>query len=84
MLLTFRAEKMLSRCRKEGMGDMLTPDVVKCIHLLDGKKGTTQNWRAVVHDEPLVWIPADEDIIEAVKYLGEDSGVYVAEADCEI
>lgn len=72
---TFRAEKMLARVRREGKGELLDKETVAFIKSLDGKVGNDNNWRSVVHDEPLVWI-------DGVK-TEDGIGVYVAACDCD-
>ena len=70
---TFRAEKMLRRIKEENREHLLDDDVVSLIKKLDGKVGNDYNWQSFVYDEPVVWIPADDD----------QDGTYVALCDCD-
>lgn len=47
--------------------------MIALIKKLDGKVGNDYNWESFVRDNPLVWIPADED----------QNGTYVALCDCD-
>lgn len=69
MELTFRAEKMLNRVKKEGREHLLDDATMELIKRLDGKKGNDYNWQSVVNFEDVVYI-AEED-------------VYVARCDCD-
>lgn len=73
MLVTFRAEKMLKRVKKEGLEHLLDEKTLEYIKLLDGKEGNDFNWESVVKGEDLVWIPSDDD----------HEGCYVARCDCD-
>lgn len=73
MLVTFRAQKMIDRVKKEGREDLLDEETLKTIKMLDGKQANDHNWQSVVMHEPLAWIEADED----------QDGMYVALCDCE-
>lgn len=70
---TFRAEKMFARVKKENLEHFLDAEMVELIKKLDGKKGDDRNWESVLNDNPLVWIPADDD----------HNGTYVALCDCD-
>lgn len=69
----FRAEKMLARIKREGRENLLDEETISFIRLLDGKVGNDYNWESFVNDNPLVWIPEDED----------QKGTYVALVDCD-
>lgn len=71
MMVTFRAQKMIDRIKKEGRE--LDDETLKTIKMLDGKQANDHNWQSVVMHEPLAWIEADED----------QGGMYVALCDCE-
>lgn len=58
MIMTFRADKMIERVKREGMEHMLDEDTLAYIRSLDGFQGDANNWRATVYGEPLVWLPA--------------------------
>ena len=73
MKRTFRAQRMIDRCIKEGKGDMLDEQTVKMIWSLDAKTGNDYNWASVVNGEDLVWIPEE----------GDFEGAYVAGCDCD-
>ena len=66
---TFRAQKMIDRCKQEGKGDLLTEETVKFIKSLDGQTGTDYNWKSQVMGEPLVWL--------------EEAQTYVNIEDCD-
>ena len=67
---TFRAQKMIDRCMREGNGDLLTEETVAFIKSLDGKVGTDYNWQSVVKGEDnLVWIA--------------EANTYVNKVDCD-
>lgn len=71
MIVTFRAQKMIDRLKKEGRE--IDEETLKTIKMLDGKQANDYNWKSVVTHEPLAWIEADED----------QDGIYVALCDCE-
>lgn len=73
MLVTFRAEKMLKRVKKEGLEHLLDAEMMELIKKLDGKQGNDFNWESMVKGNDLVWIPEDDD----------HEGTYVARCDCE-
>lgn len=69
MTLTFKAQKMIDRCKAEGKKDMLTAETLSFIHSIDGKKANTYNWRNQVFGEEVALI--------------EGTNTYVAICDCE-
>ena len=73
MLLTFRAEKMISRVIREGRGDMLDDATMKMIRLLDGEPANDYNWASVVNGENLALISKTDKHPE----------MYVAVCDCD-
>ena len=73
MMLTFRAQKMIDRIRREGRGDMLDAQTLATINSLDGEPANDYNWEAVVHGEPLALIGANE----------KHDAMYVNVADCD-
>ena len=76
MNVVFKAEKMLERVRREGKAEYLTDEIKAQIKALDGKEGTTSNWRNRVYGEDVVWIPRNP-------LDGSGEGVYVALCDCD-
>lgn len=73
MKLTFRADKMIDRVRREGKGDLLDEQTLAFIRKLDGKQADDYNWASVVKGEPLALIPADDDVTDT----------YVNVCDCD-
>lgn len=73
MLVTFRAEKMLKRVKKEGLEHLLDEKTLELIKKIDGKEGNDFNWQSIVHGEDVVWIPKGDD----------HEGIYVARCDCD-
>lgn len=69
--MRFSKKLMIERVKREGRGDMLTPETLAFIEMLDGKEATTSCWRRQVYGEPLLWVD-----------LGDGHGEYVNEADC--
>lgn len=69
MTLTFKAQKMIDRCKAEGKNDMLTEETLAFIRSIDGKKANTYNWRNQVYGEPVALI--------------DETKTYVAICDCE-
>lgn len=67
----FSKEKMISRLKREGLADQITPDIEKIMDNLDGQEATSSCWRRQVYDEPVYWC------------VGKDGkGEYVNENDC--
>lgn len=69
----FRAEKFISRIKREGRTDLLDVATLSVIQSLDGAKGNDYNWASVVRGEPLTLIPKTEEHPE----------IYVATCDCD-
>lgn len=67
--MTFRAQKMIDRCRAEGKDDLLTKEMIAKIKSMDGMTGTDYNWQSQVMGEPLVWL--------------QEAQTYVNIIDCE-
>lgn len=73
MILTFRAEKMISRAIREGKGDLLDDKTMEMIRALDGEPANDYNWESVVNGEKLALISATDKHPE----------MYVAVCDCD-
>lgn len=73
MECTFRKQKMLDRLAREGRMDLVGPDEMACMEMLDGLTGSDYNWRSQVYGEPLVLITHP--------ITGES--IYVNAADCD-
>ena len=69
----FRKRKMLDRLAAEGRMDLVGPDELACMDMLDGLEGTDINWRAQVYGEPLVLITHPKT----------HESIYVNIADCD-
>lgn len=72
-ILTFRADKMLTRARREGKQELLDDKTVAMIRELDGSEANTYNWRSQVYGEPLALIAGN----------ARHSEVYVNVVDCD-
>ena len=73
MILTFRADKMLSRLEREGRTGEIDPASMEMIKALDGEPANDYNWASVVNGEHLALIAATDKHEE----------IYVNAADCD-
>lgn len=72
-ILTFHADKMLARARREGKQELLDDKTVAMIRELDGSEANTYNWRAQVYGETMALIAGNARHPE----------IYVNVADCD-
>lgn len=59
----FRSQMMFDRLKKEGRENLIDEETGNFILSLDGAEGTDHNWKNVVQDEPLVYLPEKETYV---------------------